>query len=117
MSKTSGSNSIRTQATGPTFTENDPAKFANGGRGRKASANGVVDQGTGPTFTENSTHIPTMDADKPPRESKVIRTGKAPQFLSDADDACNASTGGTSAGTPDDTLKASYEKRGRRSAA
>ena len=113
MSKTSGTNSVHTQAKGPTFTENDPAKFGNGGRGRKTAANGVVDQGTGPTFTENSTHIPTMNADKPAKESKVIRTGAAPQFLSDKDDACNASTEGTSAGTPDNTLKASYEKRGR----
>ncbi|HXS14429.1 MAG TPA: hypothetical protein VN734_17150 [Acidobacteriaceae bacterium] len=112
MSKTSGTSSIHAQGTGPTITKNDPAKFRSGG-GRKSGTNGVIDQGTGPVFTENSTHIPTMNADKAPRESKVIRSGKG-DFLPTRANAKDASTEGTGGGLTSSPLKASYSKRGRK---
>lgn len=115
MSKTSGTSSIHTQAKGPTYTENDPAKFKNGGRGGKSGTNGIVDHATGPTITENSTHIRMPDADRAPRESKVIRSGKG-DFLPKAGNAKNASTEGTGGGLTSSPLKASYSKRGRRGA-
>jgi hypothetical protein len=60
-------------ANGPTSTINDPAKFPNKGKTTgKTPSNGVEDAKTGPTFTCNSTHIPTMNADKAPKESKTI---------------------------------------------
>lgn len=116
MSKTSGTSSVHTQASGPVFSKNDPAKFKNGGRGGKTRSNGVIDQGSGPVFTENCTHIPTMNADKAPKESKVVRSGKG-DFLSKASDAKDASTEGTGGGLRSSPLKASYPKRGGRGAA
>jgi hypothetical protein len=68
---------IVSQATGPTFTENDAAKFDNHGKTKgKTMANGIVSEGKGPTITCNETHIPTMNADKPAPMSKVKKTGK-----------------------------------------
>ena len=62
-----------TQAAGPTFDHNDPAKFVNHGkREGKTMANGIVKEASGPIFHENTTHIKTMDADKPPMSSKSM---------------------------------------------
>jgi hypothetical protein len=113
MSKTSGSAAIREQATGPTFTKNDPAKFKGAGKtSGKTAANGVVSQHTGVVFTTNSTHIPTPNADKPAKLSKVIREGKG-DHLPAHGDSKDASTEGTGGGRPHYPLKSSYEKRGR----
>jgi hypothetical protein len=108
MSKTSGTNAITSQKVGPTFSENDPAKFTNKGKmSGKTMSNGVVDHGKGATWTENSTHIPTMNADKPPMESKVKKTSKWFDPHS-ASKPMNASEGHT---TPaKNGLKSSYEK-------
>lgn len=63
-------------AIGPTFTENDPAKFkGDGKRSGKTMSNGVVSEAKGPTITENSTHIPTMNADIPAK-GKSRKDGK-----------------------------------------
>jgi hypothetical protein len=53
---------ITSQATGPTFDHNDPAKFPNKGKehGKTESGKTVVAQKTGPTFTCNdpAVHLP-----------------------------------------------------------
>jgi hypothetical protein len=58
-------------ANGPTSTINSPAKFQNGTKAKMKPAKPVV-EAKGPVFTENSTHIPTMNADKAPKESKSM---------------------------------------------
>lgn len=69
------------QATGPTFDKNDPAKFKGEGKTRgKTMSNGVVSEAKGATFTCNETHIPTMNADKPAPESKVKSTKTEKEF-------------------------------------
>lgn len=68
------------QVPGATFEENDPAKFNRGSTRGKTMSNGVEDQSKGATFTCNETHIPTMNADKPAKGSKVISDKKAPEF-------------------------------------
>lgn len=108
MSKTSGTNAITSQKVGPTFSENDPVKFSNKGKTKgKTAANAITSQKTGATFTENSTHIPSMNADKPAKESKVMKSGKwfDPHEKSNP---MNASEGHTTPGKND--LKSSYEK-------
>ncbi len=111
MSKTSGSAAIREQASGPVFTKNDPAKFHGPGKSSgKTPANGVVDGSPhGITFTCNETHIPTMNADKAPKESKSMgeHKGEDPYEKSLAK---NASDVGSSGGQPTYSLKKSYEK-------
>jgi hypothetical protein len=68
---------VISQKVGPTFTENDPAKFKGEGKTKgKTMANGIVSEGKGPTITCNETHIPTMNADKPAPESKVKKESK-----------------------------------------
>lgn len=111
MSKTSGSAAIREQATGPVFTKNDPAKFKGAGKASgKTPANGIeVGPTGGMTWTENSTHIPTMNADKPAPMSKVKKTGKWFDPHSEAS-AKDASTVGSGGGLSSYPLKSSYEK-------
>lgn len=58
-------------ANGPTSTINSPAKFQNGTKAKMKPAKPVV-EAKGATITENSTHIPSMSADKKPKESKVL---------------------------------------------
>lgn len=113
MSKTSGSAAIREQATGPTFTKNDPAKFKGAGKtSGKTGANGIESGPHGITFVENSTHIKTPNADKAARESKDVKSGEwfDPH---QAGTAKNASTCGSGGGLETYPLKSSYEK-GRR---
>ncbi len=102
------------QVTGPTFTENDPAKFKGEGKSRgKTAANGVVDHARGPVFTENSTHIPTMNADKPAKESKVIKSGSKPEFADRDATAEDLTASKSGSGGPTDrpyALKSSYPK-------
>jgi hypothetical protein len=58
-------------AKGPTYTENDPAKFKGAGKtSGKTPANEIIGQKEGPTFTANRTHIDVPDADRHPPESK-----------------------------------------------
>lgn len=103
-------NGVVEQATGPTFTKNDPAKFGGAGKAKgKTASNGVVDQATGPTFTENSTHIASPNADKPAKASKVLTSGKG-ESPHAAGYAKNASDVGSSGGQPSGCLKSSYEK-------
>lgn len=54
MSKIKARN-ITSQAVGPTFDHNSPAKFSNKGKftGKTMSGKTVISQGTGPTFTCN----------------------------------------------------------------
>ncbi len=103
-----------TQKEGPTFTDNDPAKFPNKGTKRgKTMVNGVIAEAKGPTFTANETHIPTMNADKPPSETKV-KSDKPwfdPHTHHESADALTASQNGS--GSPTDRpypLKKEYRK-------
>lgn len=115
MSKTSGSSAIREQATGPVFTKNDPAKFHGAGKtSGKTGANGVINQGHGPTFTTNSTHIPTPNADKPAKPTKVISSKDSADFLPEKGCSKDASTEGSSGGKNEYELKSSYRKGGRK---
>ena len=99
-----------TQATGATFTENDPAKFKGEGKSRgKTMSNGVEDQSKGATFTCNETHIPTMNADKPAKESKVISDKKAPEFNPFGRKPCDANDEPVCT-TPPYPLKKEYRK-------
>lgn len=98
------------QKPGPVFTENDAAKFHGEGKTHgKTPANGVESGPHGTTFLVNSTHIPTPNADKPAKESKVIKTGPG-DHLPAHGDCKDASTEGTGGGLPHYPLKASYEK-------
>lgn len=98
------------QAKGPTFTENDPAKFHGAGKtSGKTPANGVESGPHGTTFLVNSTHIPTPNADKPAKESKVMKTGSGDHLPAEGD-CKDASTEGTGGGLPHYPLKSSYEK-------
>lgn len=99
---------IVSQAVGPTFTKNDPAKFGNGG-GKKTMAAKPVDHAVGPTQNVNSTHISTPNADKAPRATKVLSTGKG-ESPHAGSYAKNASDVGSSGGQPHGCLKSSYEK-------
>ena len=66
-----------TQSIGPTFDHNDPAKFVNHGKSTgKTPVNHMEEQKVGPVFTTNTTHIPTMNADKPAPESKTLTDKK-----------------------------------------
>ena len=75
--KFNGSPKAVTQKTGPTFTENDSAKFHGAGKtsgkfAGEGAGHDAKSQKTGPVFTENSTHISAPNADKPAKESKQI---------------------------------------------
>lgn len=97
-------------ATGPVYTTNDPAKFSGAGKSSgKTPANGVETRVPGPTLTVNSTHIPTMNADKPAKESKVMgeKKGEDPHIKGSAK---NASDTGSSGGQNSYGLKKSYGK-------
>jgi hypothetical protein len=110
MSKTSGSAAIRPVASGPVFTCNDPAKFSGKGKSSgKTPANGVETRVPGPTLTVNSTHIPTMNADKPAPLSKAKSHGKG-EDPHQSGTAKNASDKGTSGGQNSYGLKSSYGK-------
>ena len=102
-------NGIVEQATGATFTKNDPAKFGSAGRGGTVKTNGIVDQASGPTFTANKTHAPTVHPSTTPKATKVMKTsaGEDPHMAACAK---NASDVGTSGGQPHGYLKASYGK-------
>lgn len=68
-------------AVGPVYTTNDSAKFKGPGKtSGKTMSNGVVEEKVGPVFTENSTHIPTMNADKPAPATKILTSGKDEKF-------------------------------------
>lgn len=113
MKKYTGSNAIVSQKPGPVFTENDPAKFhGEGKRSGKTPSNGVEQGPHGTTFLVNSTHIPTPNADKPAKESKVIKTGPGDHLPAEGD-CKDASTEGTGGGLPHYPLKDSYEKGSR----
>jgi hypothetical protein len=102
------------QAKGPTFTENDPAKFHGAGKtSGKTPSNGVESGPHGTTFLTNSTHIRTPNADKPAKLSKVIHSADSADFLPEHGDCKDASTEGTGGGKNEYELKHSYEK-GRR---
>lgn len=107
-----------TQANGPTFDENDPAKFGNKGKtSGKTPSNGVVDEKVGPTFTENSTHIPTMNADKPAPMSKLIKADKSTVEIGEHETASDLTASQSGSGGPTDrpyALARSYEKSGNR---
>jgi len=104
---------VTSQKVGPVFDENDPAKFTNKGKAHgKTPANGVETQVHGATFTENSTHIPTMNADKPAKEKELSsKKWFDPHTDAESADALTASKGGS--GSPTERpypLKKSYEK-------
>lgn len=104
---------------GPTITVNDPADFRNHGKtSGKTGANGVVKEAHGPIFVENSTHIPTMDADKP-ADQKSMGQEKGRVNLSDHKAATELTASMSGSGGPTDHeyfLKKSYEKSGKKSA-
>lgn len=100
---------------GTTIHNSDPAKFKSGGH-RGSKPNGVISQHTGEVFTENSTHIPSMNADKSPRESKVAKEHSTSVKLSEHDTACKLTATQSGSGGPTDRpygLKDSYGKKGR----
>ena len=62
-------------AKGPTYTENDSAKFPNKGKSSgKTPANEIISQAEGPTFTANKTHIDVPNSDRMPPETKSMTT-------------------------------------------
>lgn len=70
--KPDGDRQIIPQAKGPTFTQNDAAKFPNHGQATgKTPANGVIREGEGPTITCNETLIPTPSADVPAKYKHI----------------------------------------------
>ena len=94
------------QVPGATFTENDPLKFQNGGGHKMKAAKPDEDDSGGP-LRPNKTLIPTMNADKPPKQSKVMGTKKWFDPHSEGK-GLNATDGKT---TPTAyPLKKSYEK-------
>ena len=104
---------VISQKEGPTFDSNDPAKFPNKGKAHgKTMSNGVETWVPGPTFTCNSTHIPTMNADKPAKEKELAsKKWFDPHTDAESADALTASKGGS--GSPTERLyplKKSYEK-------
>lgn len=109
-------NGIVEQANGPVFDKNDPAKFHGAGKSSgKTSSNGVVAEASGPIFHENSTHIPTMNADKPSKE-KGMGSAKGHVNIKDHDTACDKTATQSGSGGPTDApyaLAKSYEKSGK----
>jgi len=98
---------------GTTIEKSDPAKFRSGGKvSGKTPANDVVAQKVGATFTANETHIPSMDADKPPMATKILNSdGK--WLFKPTDTACDLTASQRGSGEPTDhpyLLKKSYEK-------
>jgi hypothetical protein len=105
-------------ADGPTSTINDPAKFhGEGKRSGKTPSNGVEDHKLGPVFNTNSTHIPTMNADKPAKESKVIadHKGGAGSFkpTDTSGDLTSSQMGDGEPTNKPYPLKSSYDKVGQ----
>ncbi len=95
-------------AVGPVYTVNDPIKFSNGG-GRKMKPAKPMEDSSGAGGTRpNKTLIPTMNADVPPKTSKVMGTKKWFDPYKKGE-GTNATNGDTVAGTTGD-LKSSYEK-------
>lgn len=97
---------------GTTLSNSDPAKFKNGSHGGTKS-NGVVAQAKGAVFTENSTLIPSMNADKAPKTSKVTKSSNGQIKLSEHDTACQATATQSGSGGPTTRaypLKTSYGK-------
>ncbi|HEY5211801.1 MAG TPA: hypothetical protein VIJ38_02135 [Acidobacteriaceae bacterium] len=101
-------------ATGPTFTENDPAKFPNKGKttGKPDGVSTVDRQRTGPTFTEHSPLFEFPNADTHPKSSKVIASSNTKGFDLTATAKTRIASGGSgfdgNAG-----LKESYPKSGK----
>jgi hypothetical protein len=95
------------QAVGPTYTINDPIKFSNGGGHKMKAAKPDVDDSTS-AERPNKTLIPTMNADVPPKGSKIMGTRKWFDPFKESK-GTNASEGHTVAGS-DKGLKSSYEK-------
>ena len=98
---------------GTTVEKSDPAKFHGPGKTHgKTPANDVVAQKEGPTFTANRTHIPSTNADKMPKETKLLSSGKDSLFEM-TDTACDLTASQHGSGEPTDRpygLKKSYEK-------
>lgn len=113
--KPSGADAIVSQRPGETFVVNDHAKFD--GRGKisgKTPANGVEEQGHGPTFTCNETLIPTPNADKTAKESKLIASRTGVFKPEDTADDKTASQPSGEGGPTDRSypLRARYDKHG-----
>jgi len=105
-----------TQATGPVFDENSPAKFPNKGKSSGKTRAAPVQQTTGPTFTENCTLIPTMGAEKAPKASKQIAESTGKLHIDDhktVEDRTASQSGSGEPTTPPYGLKESYEKSGQ----
>jgi hypothetical protein len=104
-------------ADGPVNTINDPAKFPNKGKfSGKTPANGVIDEAVGPVFTTNSTHIPTMNADKPAPESKQLKTARSTVDIKEHETTGDLTVSQRGSGEPTDRpypLARSYEKKGK----
>jgi hypothetical protein len=113
--KVDGTSAIHAQETGPTLIKNDPAKFHGAGKTHgKTPANGVIEQGHGAIFHCNETHIPTMNADKPPRDSKSI--GEKGGLFKPVEEAGHLTASQVGSGGPTDReypLRKEYDKRGR----
>ena len=104
-------------AEGPTYTKNDPIGFPNKGKKTgKTGANGVVAEASGPIFHENSTHIPTMDADKP-ADKKDLKMNVAKVNLADHKSSTELTFSQRGSGEPTDHeyfLKRNYDKSGQK---
>jgi hypothetical protein len=103
-------------AVGPVNNINDAAKFTNKGSfSGKTPANGVEEQAKGCIFHENSTHIPTMNADKPAKESKVIssRAGGAFGMTDTSSDLTASQTGDGGPTNKPYPLAQRYDKKGQ----
>lgn len=113
--KPDGDNAIVPQKPGPVFTKNDPAKFSGPGKtSGKTPSNGVVNEGEGPTITCNETLIPTPNADKPAKESKVI-SDRASHSFKPTDTAGDKTATQSGSGSPTDRpypLATRYDKHG-----
>jgi hypothetical protein len=111
--KVSGSDAIVATKPGATITKNDPAKFHGAGKtSGKTPSNGVVDEATGPTITCNRTHIPTPNADKPAKSSKVIasRSGSSFRVPNTSGDLTASQTGSGGPSNKPYGLKTRYDK-------
>lgn len=94
------------QAVGPVFTVNDPLKFQNGG-GHKIMAKKPVQDSSMSDLRPNKTLFSMPNADKPPKESKVMGTKK---WFNPAKDYSGANASEGHMVDRDSCLKSSYEK-------
>jgi hypothetical protein len=111
-------NGITSQKTGPTFTENDPAKFHGPGKSSgKIAVNGVeVGPVGGDTFTVNKPAIGEFPS-KPGKEREVKTESEKSGTYSPEDTAKDKTASQEGPGGPHDRpypLKDRYQKSGRK---